>query len=70
MIARTYEVQDGWVVAVEGWGWLPGYYDSEEAARDAAFETPLEVLEELSTRICHQDGEKRPITLDDLRSVR
>jgi hypothetical protein len=70
MTKRTYVTRDGWVViAEEGYGWLPGYYDSVAAARAAA-ELPPESLSELSNRICRVDGEDRPMTAADIECAK
>lgn len=59
----TYETDGGWVIS-DGGTWLPGVYESEAVARQAA-RLEVEVLESLNS-ICHVDGENRLITADDL----
>ena len=69
MSYTTYRVADEhgvrWVIADRGWGWLPGNYDSEAAAR-AATTLPHGRLVQLAERICHQ----RPITIADVEAAR
>jgi hypothetical protein len=62
---RTFETDSGrWVVSKRGYGWLPGIYESESVARQAA-SFPVEVLTGLG-RIYRIDGEDRAVTADDL----
>lgn len=59
------EVRDGnWVVALYDI-WLPGYYDTLETARRAAYLSDA-VLSDLNARICHVDGEDRAIAMADI----
>lgn len=62
---RTFKTERGqWVVSENG-AWLPGVYESETVARQAASLSD-EVLTGLG-RIYRVDGEDRPVTADDLR---
>jgi len=68
-----YEIKkDGysnWVIADEG-GWLPGSYDSREAA-EYAFGFPYTTLYRLQEEINSKelDLNKRVITMDDLKNI-
>ncbi len=65
---RLYAPQPGtdrWSVADDGFGWLPGTYDTRETATAAA-ELPIEVLEHVLNPICHIDGENRAINMVDV----
>lgn len=59
---------DGYVISSRSM-WLPGVYETERAAR-YAFRFPVAALQQLTERICWQDGEDRAITWADLRAAR
>ena len=64
--AHHVENEQGWVwvVSQDDYGWLPGSYDSEEAAI-AASTVDHGVLVELAHRVCPH----RPLTLSDIEET-
>jgi hypothetical protein len=64
-----YPAADGTFTISSRGAWLPGIYDSERSARYAFRFGDLE-LSRLSGRICHKAGERRAISMDDLRELR
>jgi len=68
MIHKPNNEGEGYVISSHH-KWLPGIYDSERAA-NYAFRFPIEILQNLTDKICSVPGESRFITMDDLRLAR
>lgn len=61
-----HKVGESYVIASQGFGWLPGAYDTERTAK-YAFRFPVSVLQKLQEEINHIDNLNRLITYEDLK---
>lgn len=65
MELKLTRVDGGFVAADEG-GWLPGVYETEDAAKLAFTHGGYDLMFELGEAISHINGENRPIAISDV----